>query len=106
MGELTCKTKALNTLIQRFNAFVVCVIDLGALFRDMLAVDAAMDSGGLVRQAEDLGQLLLGGADAPGVAADKVVAQFAPDGLPGGILLRFLQDTSFFYLKLHCLNHD
>ena len=49
----------------------------------MLAVDAAMDPGGLVRQAEDLGQLLLGGADAPGVAADKVVAQFAPDGLPG-----------------------
>lgn len=55
MGELTCKTKALNTLIQRLNAFVVCVIDLGALFGDMLAVDAAMNAGGLVRQAEDLG---------------------------------------------------
>lgn len=38
----------------RCHALIVCVIDI-SLFRDMLAVDAAMDPGGLVRQAEDLG---------------------------------------------------
>ena len=58
----------------------------------MLAVDAAVDTCGFVRQAEDLGQLLLGGGDAPGVAADQVVAQLAPDGLPGGIFLGLLQE--------------
>ena len=45
----------------------------------MLAVDAAVDAGGFVGQAEDLGQLLLGGGDAPGVAAGEVVPQ-PPDG--------------------------
>jgi len=41
----------------------------------MLAVDAAVDARGIVREAEDLGQLLLGCADAAGVAAGKVVPQ-------------------------------
>ena len=36
------------------------------LLRDMLAVDAAVDSGGLVGELEDLRQLLLGGTDAAG----------------------------------------
>ena len=40
------------------------------LFRDMLAVGAAVDTGCLVGQAENLGEFLLGGGDAPGVAAD------------------------------------
>ena len=62
------------------------------LFRDMLAVDAAVDTGCLVGQAENLGEFLLGGGDAAGVAAHQVVAKLAFDGLPGGILLCFLQE--------------